>query len=304
MSLRSYVRRIAAALRRRTIHAAKAAGRPLVHRFYLRMDARTAELRSELDGVRSYLPPILNSIQTQNALSRRATRDEQAVLARLDEVTGRVEAARTAALEQLLLVRNDLFSEIRRRPGAELGALEDDAKVVNPEKLQAMAGSLRLNLGCGEAPLPDFVNVDRRSLDHVDVVGDVRRLPFAPGEVDQIYSADLLGDFTLDELEGWVLPYWCTLLRPGALFIAVVPDGEGTMTEYLSGQLSYEGLRSAFGAHTGDEGSRSSLFTAASLVALLERAGLVEVTARRTAHRRGRGVEVEVIGTRPSGAAG
>jgi SAM-dependent methyltransferase len=70
---------------------------------------------------------------------------------------------------------------------------------------------LRLNLGSGNRPLPGFVNVDSRPLPTVDVVADVRSLPFEDGIAAEIEASSLLEHFrnpylVLDEIHRVLAP--------------------------------------------------------------------------------------------------
>lgn len=51
---------------------------------------------------------------------------------------------------------------------------------------------VRLNLGAGEKPIPKFVNVDLRPLPGIDIVCDVRDLPFGGGIFHCIIADDIL----------------------------------------------------------------------------------------------------------------
>lgn len=70
---------------------------------------------------------------------------------------------------------------------------------------------LRLNLGSGNRPLAGFVNVDARELPTVDVVADVRALPFPDGSAAEIEASSLLEHFqdpyaVLDEIHRVLAP--------------------------------------------------------------------------------------------------
>jgi ubiquinone/menaquinone biosynthesis C-methylase UbiE len=70
---------------------------------------------------------------------------------------------------------------------------------------------LRLNLGSGNRPLPGFVNVDARQLPTVDVVADVRSLPFEDGTAAEVEASSLLEHFrnpyeVLDEIHRVLAP--------------------------------------------------------------------------------------------------
>jgi SAM-dependent methyltransferase len=70
---------------------------------------------------------------------------------------------------------------------------------------------LRLNLGSGNRPLAGFVNVDSRPLSTVDVVADVRSLPFSDNSAVEIEASSLLEHFAdpyavLDEIHRVLAP--------------------------------------------------------------------------------------------------
>lgn len=69
----------------------------------------------------------------------------------------------------------------------------------------------RLNLGSGNRPLAGFVNVDSRPLSTVDVVADVRSLPFPDGSAIEVEASSLLEHFrdpyeVLDEIHRVLAP--------------------------------------------------------------------------------------------------
>jgi SAM-dependent methyltransferase len=73
------------------------------------------------------------------------------------------------------------------------------------------ATPLRLNLGSGNRPLPGYVNVDSRQLPTVDVVADVRSLPFDDGSAVEVEASSLLEHFrnpyeVLDEIHRVLAP--------------------------------------------------------------------------------------------------
>jgi SAM-dependent methyltransferase len=78
----------------------------------------------------------------------------------------------------------------------------------------------RLNLGSGNEPLPDHVNVDRRRLPGVAVVADVVALPFREGAAAHVRASSLLEHFA-DPYE--VLDEVHRVLDPGGRFVMRVP---------------------------------------------------------------------------------
>ena len=85
-------------------------------------------------------------------------------------------------------------------------------------RVSEQATPLRLNLGSGNRPLPGFVNVDARQLPTVDVVADVRSLPFENGAAAEVEASSLLEHFrnpyeVLDEIYRVLAPAGVTNQR-------------------------------------------------------------------------------------------
>ncbi|HEY8025435.1 MAG TPA: hypothetical protein VIF60_12770 [Burkholderiaceae bacterium] len=177
--------------------------------------------------------------------------------------------------------------------------------IVNREKLAAARnGKLRLNLGCGHIALDAYLNVDRRALAGVDVVAEVDALPFATGEIDEIYSAHLIEHFPEGQLVSKILPYWISLLKPGGTFRAVVPDAEAMMRRYATGDYPYAFLREVmFGGQDYDGNFHYNMFTPDSLSLLLREAGLSAIEVVERARQNGKCLEFEIHARRP-GAKG
>lgn len=81
--------------------------------------------------------------------------------------------------------------------------------------------TLRLNLGSGSVRIPGFVNVDLCADEDVDVVADVRELPFMDSTVAEIYASHILEHIDYDYP---VLEEWARVLVPGGLITVSVPD--------------------------------------------------------------------------------
>ena len=91
-------------------------------------------------------------------------------------------------------------------------------------ELRLMKGKIRVNLGCGELPVPGYLNVDRRALPGVDIVADVLKLPFAKGSLSEIMSAHLVEHFRERQLRDQILPYWKSLLNQDGMIRIICPD--------------------------------------------------------------------------------
>lgn len=149
-------------------------------------------------------------------------------------------------------------------------------RLIAPERLLAMGANVRLNLGCGLIPTPDYLNIDARELPSVDMVADVRSLPFHPGTVSEIYAAHLVEHFTEADLKSTVLLAWHRILKAGGLLRVVVPDAEGMIQAFSRGQYPFESLREVtFGSQDYPGNYHYTMFSRESLRGLLRASGFV-----------------------------
>ena len=70
-----------------------------------------------------------------------------------------------------------------------------------------MADAVKLHLGCGGVSIPGYVNIDLSTRAGVDLVADLRRLPFAQETVDFIYACAVIEHFERNEWRS-VLAHW------------------------------------------------------------------------------------------------
>jgi predicted SAM-dependent methyltransferase len=162
-------------------------------------------------------------------------------------------------------------------------------------RVAALGEPLRVNLGCGEKPLPGYVNTDRRPLPGVDVVADVRRLPFAEGSLGEIASFHLVEHFRQHQLEVGVLPYWRSLLRPDGVLRIVTPDWQAMTARLREGQMTWDAYKVVtFGLQDYDGDDHFALYTPASLTAALERAGFTGVAVAAADRMNGLSPEMEL----------
>ena len=130
-------------------------------------------------------------------------------------------------------------------------------------------------LGCGDFPMEGAINVDIRDLLGVDVVSDVRKLPFKKGELDGIASRNLVEHFGRHEV-GAMVKEWARCLKKGGFLQTETVDMGRTMDIWR--EIPEENLIDCmYGAETYDENYHKCLMTQDILVRLYEEAGL-EVT--------------------------
>ena len=132
-------------------------------------------------------------------------------------------------------------------------------------------GDIRLNLGSGDSPDKYYTNVDIRGLDEVDVVADIRDLPYKDNSVAEIKSKNTIEHFGRHEITS-VLKEWVRVLKPGGTIILETVDMGKTMTNWK--WIPYENLLDAvLGAQTYPENFHKMIFTKDSLTKYLEESG-------------------------------
>ncbi len=228
------------------------------------------------------MPVILNQISSQLASDRNHARS-------FDELYRRTE-----------FIRREIMFELRYATGEQPRAVpEHETRILNPAKLAEMGDDVRINLGAGHIPLDPYLNVDQRPLDGIDVVADVRDLPFEKGSLGEIYSTHVLEHFPLEELRRVLLPYWTALLKPGGRFVAVVPDMETMISECAAGRVPFEDFREvAYGSQEYEGDFHFNGFSQDLLTSILSEAGLSDVHIRQAGRRNGLCYEMEVEGRR------
>lgn len=172
-------------------------------------------------------------------------------------------------------------------------------RLISMDKVLAMGADLRLNLGCGSRPLARYLNVDQRELGSVDLIADVRALPFSPQSVSEIYAAHLLEHFTEPDLRSKVLPAWHNLLKPGGMLRIVVPDAEGMIEAFSHANYPFESLRTVtFGSQDYPGNFHYTMFSRESLLALLRESHFLVTEYTATSRVNGLCLEMEIAAVR------
>jgi len=128
---------------------------------------------------------------------------------------------------------------------------------------------LRLNLGCGDSPIEGWKNIDRKS------GGEAYPLSFDDNTVDEIRASHLLEHFPTVEVPK-VIKNWGDKLKPGGIMKVSVPDLRKICDAYVSGEkMNFSGF--IMGGQSDENDYHKSLFDQASLVKLMQYAGLIDI---------------------------
>lgn len=138
---------------------------------------------------------------------------------------------------------------------------------------------LKLNLGCGEDIRSEYVNVDVRELVGVDVVADIRDLPFEDGSAEEVLLKDVLEHFADPAC---VLEECARVLRDGGEIWVQVPDWEKVSDEeFWKNTPFWRTERRVCGGQDNEHDQHKSLYTEENLIERMEDAGFVAVEVRR-----------------------
>jgi len=124
-----------------------------------------------------------------------------------------------------------------------------------------MTKKQRLNLGCGTKIRKHFINIDIRPLPGVDIVADVRKLPFEDESCSKIIADDILEHLPTPDIPSTLL-HWYNLLAPGGKLIIKTPNLETITYRYSIGEInSEEMVRLIFGNQDYPENIHKTGFT-------------------------------------------
>ena len=202
-------------------------------------------------------------------------------------------------LSELMLQVRDLAD-----PSASVDLEATESRVIDEQRYQQfvhdLPGGPRLNVGCGADTREDYLNVDARELPGVDVVADVRHLPFEPGTVAEVFASHTIEHFREHQLRGAVLPHWVELLRPGGQLRLLCPDLDGLLSRVDDGRLSLQEFRLyMYGAQDYVGNDHFAAYNADLLAKVLEDQGLVDIHVVATDRLSNGCPEIELVATRP-----
>jgi SAM-dependent methyltransferase len=99
-------------------------------------------------------------------------------------------------------------------------------------------GTRRLNLGCGPAARPGWINVDRRPAPGLDARADARQLPFPDRSFDVVVASHVLQDLPYPDVRA-ALSQIRRVLRPGGVLRLGLPDLERAVRAWIDNDRRY-----------------------------------------------------------------
>ncbi len=167
-------------------------------------------------------------------------------------------------------------------------------------KIKAAGGVIRVNLGCGEKPKKEYINVDRAELPGVDVVADIRRLPFEPASLDEIASEHLVEHFREHQFRQTILPQWKKLLKSGGVLRTVCPNWQVMLERLHAGSMTLESFKQiTFGAQDYEGDDHFAMYTPETFSGLLRAGGFTGVSVVETQRMNGICPEMEITAIAP-----
>lgn len=165
-------------------------------------------------------------------------------------------------------------------------------KVLNESKVKTVK---KLNIGSGRDVKDDYINVDHRAIDGVDLVADLHDLPFKAGTIKEIYASHVVEHFTERDAKK-ILAYWFSLLDKGGVIRIVVPNIDIMAHKYVTGEVTWDELHGVIlGAQDYASDHHFNQFSLDSMEALVKSAVPESTfTIIEGARRNGDSIEMEV----------
>ena len=190
------------------------------------------------------------------------------------------------------------FSPIRFCSVSKPNIVNEDAYA---EKLSDMDGDVRVNLGCGPKTLSDYINVDMREIEGVEVVAEATNLPWEAGSLAEIASFHFAEHFTECEFKARVLPYWHRMLRDGGVLRVVCLNWEAMLRKLHEGSMDMERFKElTFGEQEHEGNDHFNAFIPKTLAQALEESGFVDMKFLCEEHDNSGCPEMEVVARKKS----
>lgn len=142
---------------------------------------------------------------------------------------------------------------------------------------------LKLNIGCGEDYIDDYINVDLYAEQKVDARFDISKIPYPDNSVDEIKAFRVIEHFNFFQIKD-ILNEWYRVLKPGGKLYLETPDFLSNCEAFVKGDEQFRiFLYNTFFAHDWfPGGAHKFLFTESQLSANLQWAGFKQMNRIRS----------------------
>lgn len=134
----------------------------------------------------------------------------------------------------------ELRKTARPQPTGKNDSGEIKTAIVSPERVRRLS---KVNIGAGMDIRDDYINVDHRALEGIDVVADVLDMPFPNNSLEEIFASHVVEHFVQKDLEK-ILRYWFELLKNGGRLRLITPNIEDMAKKYTVGEITWDEFRS------------------------------------------------------------
>jgi len=135
--------------------------------------------------------------------------------------------------------------------------------------------SLLLDIGCGDTKLPGALGVDFHYSPSVDIVADIKFLPFREGAIDHIFSSYVIEHFGHNEVRE-VLLEWVRPLKNGGTFEIRCPNLRSRALLFVLFP-SWNSIVNIYGEQNHSGNYHKSGFTNVLLIDLLKSVGIKDI---------------------------
>jgi len=109
---------------------------------------------------------------------------------------------------------------------------------INPPIEEQQKAAYRLNIGCGNYPMPCWTNIDEMESVRADLHVHVPPIPFPDESMQEIYAGHFLEHLDHEEQVAF-LAECMRVLRPGGKLGIVVPDMREVFRRYIEGTIDH-----------------------------------------------------------------
>jgi len=171
---------------------------------------------------------------------------------------------------------------------------------------------IKLNLGCGDKILANYINVDvasERAGEKPDVISDIRKLTFNDNYADEILSVHVIEHFWRWEVLD-ILKEWLRVLKPGGKIIIECPNLVSACQEFLKNPDLHsspgpEGQKTMW-VFYGDPKWKDPLmvhrwgYTPRSLAYLMHEAGIINLRQEPCEFKLREPRDMRIVGEKPN----